>query len=52
MTEQDVSTVEQRIMLSDGRILAYLKVGDPTGRPLFYFPGTPGSRLEGGKTSE
>jgi hypothetical protein len=52
MTEQDVSIVEQRIMLPDGRILAYLKVGDPTGRPVFYFPGTPGSRLEGRKTSE
>jgi pimeloyl-ACP methyl ester carboxylesterase len=35
------------IQLSDGRTLAYLDIGDPEGRPLFYFHGGPGSRLEG-----
>jgi pimeloyl-ACP methyl ester carboxylesterase len=35
------------IQLSDGRTLAYLETGDPEGRPVFYFHGGPGSRLEG-----
>jgi len=34
------------MQLSDGRTLAYLDTGDPGGRPLFYFHGGPGSRLE------
>lgn len=34
------------ITLRDGRSLGVLEVGDPTGRPLFYFHGHPGSRLE------
>lgn len=34
-------------MLPDGRALAYLKWGDSTGYPAFYFHGTPSSRLEG-----
>ena len=33
--------------LADGRDLAYLEFGDPDGFPVFYFHGTPGSRLEG-----
>jgi len=33
--------------LPDGRDLAYLEWGDPDGFPVFYFHGTPGSRLEG-----
>lgn len=33
--------------LPDGRDLAYLEFGDPDGFPVFYFHGTPGSRLEG-----
>jgi pimeloyl-ACP methyl ester carboxylesterase len=32
--------------LSDRRILAYRESGVPDGAPLFYFHGTPGSRLE------
>jgi pimeloyl-ACP methyl ester carboxylesterase len=31
--------------LSDGRILSYQEYGDPQGSPLFFFHGTPGSRL-------
>ncbi|MBO6576819.1 MAG: alpha/beta hydrolase [Rhodothermales bacterium] len=31
--------------LSDGRALAYQTLGDPAGDPLFFFHGTPGSRL-------
>ena len=34
------------ITLSDGRALAYAVYGDPDGRPLLYFHGHPGSRLE------
>jgi pimeloyl-ACP methyl ester carboxylesterase len=35
-----------RFRLADGRILAYCEFGNPTGPPVFYFHGTPGSRLE------
>ena len=31
--------------LSDGRIIAYEEYGEPGGKPLFFFHGTPGSRL-------
>lgn len=31
--------------LHDGRILAYAEYGDPHGRPVFFFHGTPGSRF-------
>jgi pimeloyl-ACP methyl ester carboxylesterase len=41
------SSVGKTIQLPDGRTLAYLDLGDPEGRPLFYFHGGPGSRLEG-----
>jgi pimeloyl-ACP methyl ester carboxylesterase len=41
------SSLGKTIQLSDGRTLAYLESGDPAGRPLFYFHGGPGSRLEG-----
>jgi pimeloyl-ACP methyl ester carboxylesterase len=41
------SSVGKTFQLSDGRTLAYLDIGDPEGRPLFYFHGGPGSRLEG-----
>jgi pimeloyl-ACP methyl ester carboxylesterase len=33
--------------LRDGRRLAYAEFGDPRGKPVFYFHGLPGSRLEG-----
>ena len=40
------SSAGNTIQLSDGRTLAYLESGDPNGRPVFYFHGGPGSRLE------
>lgn len=41
------SSTGKTIQLSDGRTLSYLESGDPNGRPVFYFHGGPGSRLEG-----
>ncbi len=35
------------LRLKDGRKLGYAEYGDPTGEPLFFFHGMPGSRLEG-----
>jgi pimeloyl-ACP methyl ester carboxylesterase len=35
----------QHIQLRDGRQLAYAEYGDPAGRPVFFFQGTPSSRL-------
>lgn len=32
--------------LRDGRVLGYTQTGDPGGRPVFFFHGTPGSRLQ------
>lgn len=37
---------EQSIVLGDGRRLGYAEYGDPNGAPVFYFHGSPGSRLE------
>ncbi len=34
------------LRLRDGRFLGYAEYGDPQGKPLFYFHGFPGSRLE------
>lgn len=39
-------TAEATIELADGRTLSYRCLGDPEGVPLFYFHGTPASRLE------
>jgi pimeloyl-ACP methyl ester carboxylesterase len=36
---------DQSITLSDGRSLGFQCLGDPDGYPLFFFHGTPGSRL-------
>ena len=33
------------ISLEDGRTLAYAEYGDPYGKPVFFFHGTPGSRF-------
>lgn len=41
------SSSGKTIQLPGGRTLGYLESGDPEGRPLFYFHGGPGSRLEG-----
>jgi pimeloyl-ACP methyl ester carboxylesterase len=37
---------EHRLLLGDGRTLACLELGDPSGPPVLYFHGFPGSRLE------
>lgn len=37
--------MSQSITLADGRTLGYQTLGDPNGKALFYFHGTPGSRL-------
>lgn len=37
---------EYRVRLPDGRTLACLGLGDPSGSPVLYFHGYPGSRLE------
>ncbi len=34
------------LRLTDGRLLGYGEYGDPEGKPLFFFHGMPGSRLE------
>jgi len=43
---------EHRFRLADGRTLACLELGDPAGRPVIYFHGYPGSRLEGRLTAD
>jgi len=43
----DAHAAEHRMPLADGRTLAWLELGDRGGRPVFYFHGYPGSRLEG-----
>lgn len=44
---------EQRsVTLADGRQLSFAEYGDPNGMPIFYFHGTPGSRLEAGRFHE
>ena len=40
-------TSDNAITLKDGRRLGYAEYGDPQGKPLFFFHGMPGSRLEG-----
>lgn len=40
--------LDEIVRLRDGRRLAYAEYGESTGNPIFYFHGTPGSRLEGG----
>lgn len=44
--------IDQVVTLRDGRRLAYAEYGDATGRPAFYFHGTPGSRFEAGFLAE
>ncbi len=36
----------ESVELSDGRFLSFARFGDPSGKPVFYFHGFPGSRLE------
>jgi len=37
--------VHQTISLPDGRTLGFAEYGDPSGRPVLFFPGTPSGRL-------
>ena len=37
---------DDTVTLPDGRALAYVQRGDPAGRPVLYFHGIPGSRLD------
>ncbi len=39
-------SIKQEILLDDNRILAFVEYGDLNGKPVFYFHGFPGSRLE------
>lgn len=41
-----LSSTDNQITLRDGRKLGYALYGDPQGKPIFYFHGFPGSRLE------
>jgi len=43
---QEYRTETRYIQLRDGRQISYCEYGDPEGRPVFYFHGTPGSRYE------
>jgi pimeloyl-ACP methyl ester carboxylesterase len=36
----------RQITLTDGRTLGYNGYGDPTGKPIFYFHGAPGCRID------
>lgn len=38
------SNTDRQIRLQDGRSLGFAEYGDPTGKPVIFFPGTPGSR--------
>jgi pimeloyl-ACP methyl ester carboxylesterase len=40
------NTIHNHITLSDGRRLGFAEFGDRQGKPVFYFHGFPGSRLE------
>lgn len=40
-----MTTLDQTVRLRDGRNLGYAEYGNPNGRPLIFFHGTPGSRL-------
>lgn len=39
------TTTDNQIRLRDGRAIGYAEYGDPTGKPVFFFHGWPGSRL-------
>jgi pimeloyl-ACP methyl ester carboxylesterase len=41
---ETVPRVDDRLALPDGRWLAYTEFGDPDGRPVLFFHGTPGYR--------
>ena len=46
------ASTSQRITLKDGRMLGYAEYGSGEGKPVFYFPGNPASRLDGWRLDE
>jgi pimeloyl-ACP methyl ester carboxylesterase len=48
MKEKNMATdrTNKTIKLKDGRMLGYAEYGNPEGKPVFYFHGFPGSRLD------
>jgi pimeloyl-ACP methyl ester carboxylesterase len=40
------NAIQKTVTLGDGRRLCFAEYGDPQGKPVFYFHGFPGSRLE------
>ncbi len=40
------NTTDKVLSLRDGRVLGYAEYGDPTGKPVFFFHGLPGSRRQ------
>lgn len=46
LTEIKMPKLNQQFQLLDGRKLSYDEYGAPDGKPLFYFHGSPSSRLE------
>lgn len=46
LSGNNVAEMEYRVHLADGRTIACLGLGDNMGRPVLYFHGFPGSRLE------
>ena len=40
------------VQLENGRNLAYTQFGDPDGKPVFFFHGWPGARLQGAATDD
>lgn len=48
----DSSIENNTFKLHDGRVLGYAEYGDPTGKPVFFFHGWPGSRFSGKETDE
>jgi pimeloyl-ACP methyl ester carboxylesterase len=52
MSSASLPALDNTVRLSDGRALGYAEYGDRGGRPVFYFHGTPGSRLVGAPSHE
>jgi pimeloyl-ACP methyl ester carboxylesterase len=45
-TSTFINTTNNVFRLRDGRALGYAEYGDPGGTPVFFFHGSPGSRLQ------
>jgi pimeloyl-ACP methyl ester carboxylesterase len=45
-------TSDRTVKLRDGRLLGFAEFGDPAGKPIFYFHGYPGSRVEASISNE